>query len=212
MYVCSSADSQWDRTDRYQWNGAVKLLPLWLAPNMVTLLGFGFIMGNVLLLQLYIPDLVGPVRHFHLATGMSWSSRDLHGYITVLQEACGCKSVVLHLTMCLRLTGILRWIISMVNRLVVLVPQVRLVNCLSRYLSCCISICWCLQPWYRFTELHSRKSARNSSCGFRFYENRRIHCHDSMFANVFFNLGNISHTYSLSRSLQWSNRRSHHCM
>jgi ethanolaminephosphotransferase len=38
----------------------VELLPLWLAPNAVTLLGFGFIVANVCLLEAYIPDLVGP--------------------------------------------------------------------------------------------------------------------------------------------------------
>ena len=36
-------------------------LPLWLAPNMVTLLGFFFILANVGLLVIYMPDLVGPV-------------------------------------------------------------------------------------------------------------------------------------------------------
>ena len=49
-------------TDPPQWNGAVKLLPLWLAPNMVTLLGFMFILANVALLEVYIPDLASPVR------------------------------------------------------------------------------------------------------------------------------------------------------
>lgn len=44
-----------------QWNAFVEVLPLWLAPNMVTLLGFFFILGNVLLLEIYMPDLVGPV-------------------------------------------------------------------------------------------------------------------------------------------------------
>jgi len=29
---------------------------------MVTLLGFFFIIGNVLLIEIYMPDLVGPVR------------------------------------------------------------------------------------------------------------------------------------------------------
>ena len=38
----------------------MKLLPLWLAPNMVTLLGFFFILGNVVLLSVFMPDLVGP--------------------------------------------------------------------------------------------------------------------------------------------------------
>lgn len=44
-----------------QWNGFVELLPLWLAPNMVTLLGFFFILANVICLEIFIPDLVGPV-------------------------------------------------------------------------------------------------------------------------------------------------------
>ncbi|KAH7156546.1 CDP-alcohol phosphatidyltransferase-domain-containing protein [Dactylonectria macrodidyma] len=42
------------------WNAFVELLPLWLAPNMVTLLGFFFILGNIILLEIYMPDLVGP--------------------------------------------------------------------------------------------------------------------------------------------------------
>lgn len=45
-----------------QWTAFVELLPLWLAPNMVTLLGFFFILANVILLEIFIPDLVGPVR------------------------------------------------------------------------------------------------------------------------------------------------------
>ena len=36
-------------------------MPTWLAPNMVTLIGFFFIVGNVILLELVMPDLVGPV-------------------------------------------------------------------------------------------------------------------------------------------------------
>ncbi|KAF4124912.1 ethanolaminephosphotransferase [Geosmithia morbida] len=42
------------------WNAFVKILPLWLAPNMVTLLGFLFILGNIGLLLIFMPDLVGP--------------------------------------------------------------------------------------------------------------------------------------------------------
>ncbi|RMD39467.1 hypothetical protein DV735_g5671, partial [Chaetothyriales sp. CBS 134920] len=45
---------------RHYWNGAVQLLPLWLAPNMVTLLGFLCIIVNIGILLIYIPDLVGP--------------------------------------------------------------------------------------------------------------------------------------------------------
>lgn len=39
----------------------MELLPLWLAPNMVTLIGFFFILGNVGLLQIFDPDLTGEV-------------------------------------------------------------------------------------------------------------------------------------------------------
>ncbi len=38
----------------------VELLPTWLAPNAVTLLGFGFILFNVICLVIYMPDLKGP--------------------------------------------------------------------------------------------------------------------------------------------------------
>lgn len=34
---------------------------MWLAPNLVTLLGFFFILGNIVIMELYVPDLVGPV-------------------------------------------------------------------------------------------------------------------------------------------------------
>ena len=45
---------------QHYWNAFVKLLPLWLAPNMVTLLGFFFIIANIGILAIYIPDLAGP--------------------------------------------------------------------------------------------------------------------------------------------------------
>ena len=45
---------------KHYWNGFVQLLPLWLAPNMVTLLGFFCILINILVLYIWIPDLVGP--------------------------------------------------------------------------------------------------------------------------------------------------------
>ncbi|KAF2635321.1 ethanolaminephosphotransferase 1 [Massarina eburnea CBS 473.64] len=45
---------------KHYWNGFVELLPLWLAPNLVTLLGFFFILANIGILALYVPDLVGP--------------------------------------------------------------------------------------------------------------------------------------------------------
>lgn len=33
---------------------------MWLAPNMVTLLGFVCILVNVVFIQIFVPDLVGP--------------------------------------------------------------------------------------------------------------------------------------------------------
>ncbi|RNJ57656.1 hypothetical protein D7B24_005738 [Verticillium nonalfalfae] len=45
---------------RPYWEASVKLLPLWLAPNMVTLIGFAFILANILLLVIVMPDLEGP--------------------------------------------------------------------------------------------------------------------------------------------------------
>ncbi|PNS20876.1 hypothetical protein CAC42_2807 [Sphaceloma murrayae] len=44
---------------KHYWNAFVELLPLWLAPNMVTLLGFFAILVNVGLLQIFDPDLTG---------------------------------------------------------------------------------------------------------------------------------------------------------
>ncbi|KAF4552591.1 Choline/ethanolaminephosphotransferase-like protein [Elsinoe fawcettii] len=44
---------------KHYWNGFVELLPLWLAPNMVTLLGFFAIVANVCLLQIFDPKLTG---------------------------------------------------------------------------------------------------------------------------------------------------------
>ncbi|OAA80982.1 sn-1,2-diacylglycerol cholinephosphotransferase [Akanthomyces lecanii RCEF 1005] len=55
------------------WNFFVTLLPLWMAPNMVTLVGFFFILANVALLIVYIPDLIGPGPswvYFSLASGL----------------------------------------------------------------------------------------------------------------------------------------------
>ena len=56
-----------------QWNAFVELLPLWLAPNMVTLLGFFFILTNVICLEIWMPDLVGPVGQSSFLSGLSSS-------------------------------------------------------------------------------------------------------------------------------------------
>ncbi|KAI5780725.1 sn-1,2-diacylglycerol cholinephosphotransferase-like protein [Peziza echinospora] len=45
---------------KHYWNWAVELLPLWLAPNAVTLIGFCFILTNIVCLEIFMPDLVGP--------------------------------------------------------------------------------------------------------------------------------------------------------
>ncbi|KAL4957845.1 CDP-alcohol phosphatidyltransferase-domain-containing protein [Aspergillus filifer] len=45
---------------KHYWNAFVEVLPLWMAPNMVTLLGFMFIVGNVMLIEMFMPDLIGP--------------------------------------------------------------------------------------------------------------------------------------------------------
>ncbi|KAI2601913.1 CDP-alcohol phosphatidyltransferase [Hypoxylon sp. NC1633] len=45
---------------RPYWNAFVELMPLWLAPNMVTLIGFFFILVNIALLVIIMPDLIGP--------------------------------------------------------------------------------------------------------------------------------------------------------
>ncbi|KAF2682879.1 ethanolaminephosphotransferase 1 [Lentithecium fluviatile CBS 122367] len=58
---------------KHYWNGFVELLPMWLAPNLVTLIGFFFILGNVALLEVYVPDLVGPAPswvYYSFAFGM----------------------------------------------------------------------------------------------------------------------------------------------
>lgn len=34
---------------------------MWMAPNMVTLLGFVWIVANVFLIEIAVPDMVGPV-------------------------------------------------------------------------------------------------------------------------------------------------------
>ncbi|KAL3438686.1 CDP-alcohol phosphatidyltransferase-domain-containing protein [Aspergillus tetrazonus] len=61
-YKYSSVDKSYisNHILRHYWNAFVELLPMWMAPNMVTLLGFGFIVGNVMLIEMLMPDLIGP--------------------------------------------------------------------------------------------------------------------------------------------------------
>ncbi|KAJ9609463.1 hypothetical protein H2200_005790 [Cladophialophora chaetospira] len=74
-YKYQSIDKSWisNHILRHYWNAAVELLPMWLAPNMVTLLGFFCILFNILLVRVYVPDLVGPAPswvYYSFAAGL----------------------------------------------------------------------------------------------------------------------------------------------
>ncbi|CAG8563104.1 11004_t:CDS:2, partial [Scutellospora calospora] len=45
---------------KYYWNWAIDLFPRWMAPNLITLCGLGFVFINVLTVIYWINDLVGP--------------------------------------------------------------------------------------------------------------------------------------------------------
>ncbi|KAI9591533.1 CDP-alcohol phosphatidyltransferase-domain-containing protein [Syncephalis fuscata] len=45
---------------RHYWEWATTLFPLWMAPNLITLCGFGFVLINVAFIIAFIPDLAGP--------------------------------------------------------------------------------------------------------------------------------------------------------
>ena len=75
-----------------QWNAFVELLPLWLAPNMVTLLGFFFILSNVICLEIFMPDLVGPVGYTNAqdcTMNADFVHRGLRGCTTALPSDSG---------------------------------------------------------------------------------------------------------------------------
>ncbi|KAJ9486251.1 hypothetical protein VN97_g7090 [Penicillium thymicola] len=46
---------------KHYWNAFVEIVPMWMAPNMVTLLGFMWIVANIFIIQIFVPDMVGPV-------------------------------------------------------------------------------------------------------------------------------------------------------
>ena len=80
MYILSiSTDVLISGLTVCQWNACVEFLPLWLAPNMVTLIGFFFIIANVVLLELVDPDLLGPKQswvYYSYAAGVwAYSTR-----------------------------------------------------------------------------------------------------------------------------------------
>ncbi|RKP12839.1 CDP-alcohol phosphatidyltransferase-domain-containing protein, partial [Piptocephalis cylindrospora] len=58
---------------RHYWNWAVNLFPRWMAPNLITLTGLGFIGLNLLTIAYYMPDLEGPAPswvYYGFALGM----------------------------------------------------------------------------------------------------------------------------------------------
>lgn len=50
-----------DRLMNHWWNWSVELLPLWLAPNLVTLLGLLFMVAAAILVVFYSPNLTDPL-------------------------------------------------------------------------------------------------------------------------------------------------------
>ena len=44
----------------HYWTAVAELMPPWLAPNMITTIGFMFIYANIALLVWYMPDMKGP--------------------------------------------------------------------------------------------------------------------------------------------------------
>ncbi|KAI8065955.1 CDP-alcohol phosphatidyltransferase-domain-containing protein [Gongronella butleri] len=44
---------------RHYWNWAIELFPMWIAPNLITLIGLFFMIFNVILVAIYTPDLTG---------------------------------------------------------------------------------------------------------------------------------------------------------
>ena len=42
------------------WNYITTLLPMWLAPNLITLLGLICILINIVTIQVLVPDFIGP--------------------------------------------------------------------------------------------------------------------------------------------------------
>jgi hypothetical protein len=80
--------------ERIQWNACVEFLPLWLAPNMVTLLGFFCIISNVIFLVIWQPEMNGQVRNPlpHIPQRelqLMFESRIRHGSTTASPSASG---------------------------------------------------------------------------------------------------------------------------
>ncbi|KAJ1969623.1 hypothetical protein H4R35_006091 [Dimargaris xerosporica] len=75
LYRYQSVDLSWTTyyVLRHYWNWCVTLFPLWMAPNLITLVGFGFVIVNLGLLLYYSPDLATPAPawvYFSSALGL----------------------------------------------------------------------------------------------------------------------------------------------
>ncbi|KAG5461022.1 MAG: CDP-alcohol phosphatidyltransferase-domain-containing protein, partial [Olpidium bornovanus] len=58
---------------RHYWEWAVTLFPVWMAPNLITLIGLGFVLVNLATVVVFIPDLIGPApswMYFSFAVGL----------------------------------------------------------------------------------------------------------------------------------------------
>ncbi|ORX91271.1 Choline/ethanolaminephosphotransferase [Basidiobolus meristosporus CBS 931.73] len=58
---------------RHYWNACVSLFPLWMAPNLITLCGLGFMVFNFFCVLYYIPDLETPAApwlYYSFAAGI----------------------------------------------------------------------------------------------------------------------------------------------
>ena len=55
------------------WSWAVQFFPMWMAPNLITLIGFGFMLFNLTILFYKLPDLQGPTDswvYYSFAAGL----------------------------------------------------------------------------------------------------------------------------------------------
>lgn len=82
---------------------------MWIAPNLVTLLGFFFILGNVALLEVYVPDLVGPVSPPSIMLGRDSKLTNKTGAIMGILQFCVRYVDVLHHGQCRRQASPPHW-------------------------------------------------------------------------------------------------------
>lgn len=164
---------------------------------MVTLLGFFFIIGNVILIEIYMPDLVGPVRIITrlgvffgdqglISRGIKGPSWLYYSFAfgmwmySTLDNVDGKQA---------RRTGTS----SGLGELFELV-QNRQMHISQDANS--------TQPWNRLAELHYGQLAGNCGNGLRFIAARRMDGPGSLLGNVLLDLGDIPHSYAVSGLFQ----------